>query len=608
MDTILADIFDHRDLLYRPLLAALPVKCDPPDDLPVPEKQKGKHCVGHTVAMMIEIGLRTAGKTSPAYGRLPNGPQTPRVSAEMLYQLARRYDNELGDVGTSLRAALKGWYHHGVALVEQWKEVTDIEDDVFRQHCQERPLGAYFRVNPFRLDDVQSAIWETHAVAAALFVPTTWVKDDKSSTPSDSDWNASREDLHLHALILVGYDETGFIALNSYGPDWGNEGTSSIPYAAWLENAVDTWVARVGVPSTPLPDNRTRSGRSTLDGPAVQRAPNRKRLNTHVINLGLDGGFRDRGHHVTSKGRAQQIISAAFQSDQKHVMLWFHDSLIPDEEQRWIADAKVEWWLNRGIYPIYVAWSSRFFSTRLDDLARTIRQELPPMGVLFDMRNQVDRRCEVMARALASSWRELVDDLPGGSQAKNHVFPTISARMSCLLATNEEKNPKAQKKLHLIAAGTGCSYLLSLLRFFQGSESLLRSLTFLTPTCCHRDFTNLLGTLCDRTTVFRFSDAFERTVGCSRMGIKLHTQSFLTIVARSLAGEIAVGSEWFNGGYDLPVRSEEAVTGLARSAPNLAVKSTHEAPGPFSRARTLEEFSTDDLTLESIANEMISAE
>jgi hypothetical protein len=90
----------------------------------------------------------------------------------MLYYFARRYDQFEGeeDIGSSLRGAFKGWFYHGVAYDEEWRELEpppdlDLESPAFIRKCRERPLGAFYRVNPYRLDDMQSAINELGAIA-----------------------------------------------------------------------------------------------------------------------------------------------------------------------------------------------------------------------------------------------------------------------------------------------------------------------------------------------------------------------------------------------------------------------------------------------------------
>jgi hypothetical protein len=104
------------------------------------------------------------------------------VSPYMLYALARRYDEFPGDadVGSSLRAAFKGWYYHGVCSDDRWRpetkaEEVDLDDEVFIAECRRTPLGAYYRVNARRVDDMQSAITELNAIAVSAAIHEGWL-------------------------------------------------------------------------------------------------------------------------------------------------------------------------------------------------------------------------------------------------------------------------------------------------------------------------------------------------------------------------------------------------------------------------------------------------
>ena len=103
------DVFDARDLEYRPRLQVIPQEVDWRAKDRYVMKQDGNSCTGHAVAAMVNAIL--AQQVDPTH-----------VSPYMLYALARRYDEFEGeaDVGSSLRGALKGWYYHGVLPDTEW--------------------------------------------------------------------------------------------------------------------------------------------------------------------------------------------------------------------------------------------------------------------------------------------------------------------------------------------------------------------------------------------------------------------------------------------------------------------------------------------------------
>ena len=66
-----------------------------------------------------------------------------------------------------------------MALEREWPKLTmdrepDLDDQANLLAWRERPLGAFYRVNPFRLDDVQSAITELYAIAASAAIHDGW--------------------------------------------------------------------------------------------------------------------------------------------------------------------------------------------------------------------------------------------------------------------------------------------------------------------------------------------------------------------------------------------------------------------------------------------------
>ena len=228
------DPFDERDLPYLPGLQLLPVSIDQR----VPRyvyHQQGQSCTGHAIAAVINHVLKLSVPTT-------------RVSPYMLYQFARRYDEFPGemDAGSSLRAAFKGWFNHGVAREESWPDLDSPEPDrtqeVTSHDWRERPLGAFYRVNPFRLDDVQSAINELTAIAVSGTIHDGWLNPVRVKRPKSTratgkgaakGKGADDEDMYViakssspvskggHAYCLVGYNETGFLVQNSWGKELG---------------------------------------------------------------------------------------------------------------------------------------------------------------------------------------------------------------------------------------------------------------------------------------------------------------------------------------------------------------------------------------------------
>ncbi len=306
------DVFDARDLEYRPRLQPLgnALECRPKDRHVM--VQSGNSCTGHAVAAMANAALAARGDTA-------------HVSPYMAYALARRYDDYQGDAdeGSSLRGALKGWFYHGLLTDSDWPSLDaspapDIDhDEDLAARARQRPLGAFYRVNATRLDDLQSAVSELSAVAAAAAIHDGWTKP----VPVTRTVNGKKQSMHVitktrtskalggHAFCIVGYNEVGFLVQNSWGPEWGHKGFATLPYDDWLESGYDAWVARPGVPAI----ISQRAGRevSTLAGGGLALAPaaDINKLAPHVVNVGNNGRLSTSGRFTSSPAQLDQIFT-----------------------------------------------------------------------------------------------------------------------------------------------------------------------------------------------------------------------------------------------------------------------------------------------------------
>jgi hypothetical protein len=89
----------------------------------------------------------------------------------MLYQNARLYDEWKGDdyEGSSCRGAMKGFHKHGVCAENLWPNFgkrgrPGTALDGWDVNAPQTPLGAYYRTDGKSIVDMQSAIFETHAI------------------------------------------------------------------------------------------------------------------------------------------------------------------------------------------------------------------------------------------------------------------------------------------------------------------------------------------------------------------------------------------------------------------------------------------------------------
>jgi len=527
------DAFDARDLLYRPRLQLLEDTVDRRIDSVV-LTQDGSSCTGHGVAAMINtVFAQKAGKAAD------------RVSPYMLYYLARRYDEFAGeeDTGSSLRGVLKGWWRHGVALDAEWPALQthlDFDDVSLVTSCRKRPLGAYYRVDTQRLDDMQSAITELHAIVASAMIHDGWRTPTREVTNGIENFVIRRSPDSVaiggHAFALVGYNEIGFLVQNSWGTTWGKDGFATLPYEEWLDSAYDAWVARPGVPQTPFESvQRTVSAQGTL---GVSVAPPPDVVRKHVLNLGNNGRLSAKGQATSSPAQLRELIESM---KAKHAewgssdtVIYMHGGLVAESSGLSQVREQHQWWMNNHVYPIFIVWESGPLETVLDQLSDSVGKQLP-FGAGLNLHEAVDRLIEKQASStLAFAWAQMKQNATAASDPLDALpandsdwFGKPGASLLLLLLKN-----CPGVRLHLVGHSAGAVFVDGLLPRLEAYAMQVESLTFMAAASTVAAFeTNVVPFLCSlvkRMTSFTMNDTLELADTCAR----IYHKSLLYLVSR----------------------------------------------------------------------------
>jgi hypothetical protein len=572
----LPDPFDERDLAYRPRLAPLPPVLDQRTELSrrYVMRQAGSSCTGHALAAVINTVLSRG--TGDGEGSQP--APAPHVSPYMLYYLARRYDEFAGedDAGSSLRGALKGWFNHGVIPAERWPAldmdpVPDLDDEELLELARQWPLGTFYRVSPFRLDDMQSAITELNAICASAVVHDGWVKPALMRRNGEKMHVIARrvdaKQLGGHAFALVGYNEVGFLVQNSWGTDWGKGGFATLPYEDWLDSAYDAWVTRPGVPKTPFASGRTRTAVGTGGELVTAPAPDLKRLANYVVNLGNQGLLSTNGSFVSTPAQIDrafghlqrwhdQWLAHSGMPRERRVLLYAHGGLNAEDQGLRSAQRNVNWWLNNRIYPLFFAWQSGPAETLMDELADKVKVRLP-FGLGFDLMEGFDRAVELLAR---QSFRWMWDEMKENARAASRridkpgdvVWPPTPAAQGAMaampgasltvlrLAEYVRQHPDEQVLVHLVGHSAGAIFHAALLERLVEAGVQVASMALLAPALrvdeFEHDILRHLGAngAVRRFAVFNLSDRRELDDVCAARGVDVYHKSLLYLVSRAL--------------------------------------------------------------------------
>ncbi|MEP6761828.1 MAG: C1 family peptidase [Sporichthyaceae bacterium] len=518
------DPFDERDLPYRARLQVLPAAIDQRNRRRYVYHQTGQSCTGHALAGVVNHVLKVT-------------TASRRVSPYQLYQLARRYDEFPGelDAGSSLRAAFKGWFNHGVGLESTWPELDSPEldptDEVNVRAWRERPLGAFYRVNPYRLDDVQSAISELTAIAVSSTIHDGWlnpilVKRTRVRRGEEAEMfviakSSSPVPKGGHAYCLVGYNEVGFLVQNSWGKEWGKGGFATLPYEDWLDSAYDAWVARPGVPQTPLISGRTRTIRTAGGALSTRPGPDLRRLAFHVVNTGNDGQLSTTGTFTSSPeqldrmvdhmGRWHDFLLKNQMAEKRHILIWSHGGGTSESGGLDLASRNVNWWLNCGIYPITTVWETGGLETISDSIQDLFRGTLPT-GFGFNFEEGLDRLVEGLCRRRARwSWREMKDN---GRKASGPA-PAGATLLLERLATYVKTVGAGNVAIHLAAHSAGSVYQAAMLERMEALGLKVDTMTWLGPAITVEEFNRVVvprlgpGKTVKRFTCFDLGNTLE---------------------------------------------------------------------------------------------------
>jgi hypothetical protein len=550
------DVFDARDLDYRPRLDVLPRSLDQRPKLAYVMTQEGSSCTGHAVAAMVNAILASQADHT-------------HVSPYMLYALARRYDEFDGDAdaGSSLRGALKGWFYHGVLPEAAWPSLTmpaepDVDlDDRITALALERPLGAFYRVNTTRLDDLQSAITELCGIVVSASIHDGWHSPEIIPRPRDG----RTRDQHIikrtdrsraiggHAFCIVGYNDVGFLVQNSWGTAWGDNGFATLPYDDWLESGYDAWVARPGVPS--VVSQRVRSkilGGSAGAGFVEAPGPNAQVLARHVVNLGNDGRLSRTGKFTSSMSQIQGIFTAmrsaheTWTSPPRRIVLYAHGGLTTELTGLDIAQRQLGWWIRNHVYPVTFAWQTGVTETVQDELSDLVGRKVPA-GVTFNLFEQVDRVVEKTAkRTLRWIWDEMKDNAAGASDPlpdnwrtrPDEEIPGASAFVA-ELSRYLADDPDVPTEIHLVGHSAGTNFLTGVLRLLDAADIPVDSLTYLAGALRTDDWLqDVLPVIekgrVERFTAFGLSPTRELDDVCGAGGVAVYRKSLLYLVSRAL--------------------------------------------------------------------------
>ena len=150
-----------------------------------------------------------------------------------IYYNERKLENNVAhDSGAQLRTGIKTIVNTGACNEALWpyrpERFADEPDKICYISATKHKASVYRSV--LQGQDIQRCLAEGYPVACGITVYESFEGPDVEKTGVLSMPRTTESPVGGHAILLVGYDETGFIAMNSWGAQWGQGGFFHIPY------------------------------------------------------------------------------------------------------------------------------------------------------------------------------------------------------------------------------------------------------------------------------------------------------------------------------------------------------------------------------------------
>lgn len=522
---IIRDAADLRDLLYRPSLSLLPeaflcAALNPANTLldgvlKIRDQGDRPSCIGEALAGLIDIQRIEKFHKSGDVSEITTKVQP--ASGPMLHAMALEIEGSASAAGTdeiySLRSGLKGFYNTGVCTEDLWNATTksgsrphfDKATVAAMREARNVTLGSYFRVRSF-INDYHSALFEAGALYVSAELHDGW------HYPPDGIINRCDKTEKFsggHAFVIVGYDQDGFLVLNSWGRGWGGyafagkeklQGIALWTYEDWARSVLDAWVLRLAVP-TPGAFLHTmeQQGASAFgaDQPALG-APSTRRQTVLGRYIHLEEGRHvSNGPYPSSRQSLETTLQYLETGDKAGGKDKFDDiCLVLHGDPTAVEGVMAR--LAQGIAEDKRDRLHRFALVWINGLLCDAAAALQPLfdkarAVAEGRQQDADRRIELSVGPLGRAlWRDVkrIAAMSGGPKGE---ATDALAKISVLSAQHS-------KRLHIVTEGAGSLLLAELLRT-EGERQpdgyalsdILASLTLISPLNTKPDFDEKIG-------------------------------------------------------------------------------------------------------------------
>ena len=608
--SVVPDKVDLRDRIYQPSVARRPAPVMLPRVLfEVLDQGATNACTGFSLASVVRF-LLLAQEPDPNVAGVNSA-----VSPFMLYSMARRYDEFPGsskDEGSSLRGGMKGWYKHGACRSDLWeildmpRPASDPKKDWWLDAAQ-RPLGAYYRVDVRSVTDMHSALNEVGILYASAVCHNGWMTGLDVKPLKEGYWAIPHQGASPgdggHAFVIIGYTPEGFIIQNSWSKRWGSGGFAVLTYADWIANAMDCWVAQLGVVThqaieiAQAPSLRVHSGKVVVATDVLSR---NREISPFIVDMENNGELSQSGNFRTQRSDLTALLDNHMQVARERwglsatapmdVAIYAHGGLTSEDDAAQTAARWIPAMYDAQIFPIFFMWETDLWSTLKNCLSDQLQGIAKPAGGVWEqMQKFWDQRLErMLSPAGTKIWGQMKQNAEAISSNKNSGARILFDQTS--RPQWKEKNPM---RLHLIGHSAGTIVHSHVVNALGTAGWKFESLNFLAPAVSLEDFERLVRPKLKDNTVkvlrqFELTDSAELQDTTCRP-ILGYGRSLLYLVSGS-----------FEGGQHVPILGMEKYFKPWCDAAGLKNIQSYAAPSKSTGSTTHGGFDDDDKTMSSV--------
>jgi C1A family cysteine protease len=231
---------DQRDFLYSAIApkVKLPPKIDlRSEDSPIENQGRLGSCTANALAGHLQFLEEVSGRTYKDLSRL------------FIYYNERAVEGTVGyDSGAMIRDGIKVLAKYGVCPESNWPydiaQFTRKPAAACYKEALKRCISSYHRLQT--LDEMLNCLTEGFPFVFGFTVYESFESLKVAQTGVVPMPKKSEKALGGHAVMAIGYDQKQkrFMVRNSWGPQWGQGGYFTMPYAYLESSAEDFWTIR----------------------------------------------------------------------------------------------------------------------------------------------------------------------------------------------------------------------------------------------------------------------------------------------------------------------------------------------------------------------------